>query len=154
MANVLDLPIIYTRFDALISSYLGETASNIRKVFDYADRNNCILFFDEFDAIGKSRDALDETGELKRVINSFLQILDSFNNDSLVIAATNHEKLIDSALWRRFDEIISFDKPDEQQIEFLILAKLRAFKVENLDIKNFAKKLEGFSYADVERVCV
>ena len=154
LANVLDLPIIYTRFDALISSYLGETASNIRKVFDYADRNNCILFFDEFDAIGKSRDALDETGELKRVINSFLQILDSFNNDSLVIAATNHEKLIDSALWRRFDEIISFDKPDEQQIEFLILAKLRAFKVENLDIKNFAKKLEGFSYADVERVCV
>lgn len=153
LANELDLPILYTRFDGLISSYLGETASNIRKVFDYAGKNNWILFFDEFDVIGKSRDNSDENGELKRVVNSFLQILDNFNSDSFVIAATNHEKMIDSALWRRFDEIIFFDRPNEQQISALIRSKLRAFKVLILDIEKYSKKLIGSSYADVERIC-
>lgn len=153
LANELDIPILYTRFDGLISSYLGETASNIRKVFDYAGKNNWILFFDEFDVIGKSRDNSDENGELKRVVNSFLQILDSFNSDSFVIAATNHEKMIDSALWRRFDEIIFFDRPNQQQIAALIRSKLRAFKVLDLDIEKYSKKLIGSSYADVERIC-
>lgn len=154
LANALDLPVLYTRFDGLISSYLGETATNIRKVFDYAGKNNWVLFFDEFDAIGKSRDNSDENGELKRVVNSFLQILDGFENDSFVIAATNHEKMIDSALWRRFDEIIFFDKPNEEQIGLLIRNKLRAFKVSQLDIDKYSKKLIGFSYSDVERICI
>lgn len=153
IANELGLPILYTRFDGLISSYLGETASNIRKVFDYANQNNCVLFFDEFDAIGKSRNDKNENGELKRVINSFLQILDGFNSDSFVIAATNHEKMIDSALWRRFDEIVFFGKPNELQISFLIQNKLRAFKVNDLKLNDFSKKLRGSSYADVERIC-
>lgn len=153
LANELDLPILYTRFDGLISSYLGETASNIRKVFDYAEKNNWVLFFDEFDAIGKSRDNSDENGELKRVVNSFLQILDNFNSDSFIIAATNHEKMIDSALWRRFDEIVFFGKPNEQQISYLIKNKLRAFKTLDLDIEKFSKKLISSSYADVERIC-
>lgn len=154
IANSLDLPILYTCFDSLISSYLGETASNIRKVFDYASKNNWILFFDEFDAVGKSRDNIDETSELKRVVNSFLQILDGFECDSLIIAATNHEKSIDTALWRRFDEIILFDLPNCNQITKFIKHKLRAFEVDNLNIEYFAKKLKGCSYADIERVCI
>lgn len=154
LANTLDLPILYTCFDGLISSYLGETATNIRKIFDYASKNNWILFFDEFDAIGKSRESIDEHSELKRVVNSFLQILDGFTSDSIVVAATNHEQTIDRALWRRFDEIVLFDKPNIEQIAFLIQKKLRAFEVEKLDIQRFAKELEGCSYADVERVCL
>lgn len=154
LSNALDLPILYTCFDGLISSYLGETSSNIRKVFDYASRNNWVLFFDEFDAIGKSRDTSDEHSELKRVVNSFLQIMDGFSSDSIIIAATNHEKAIDTALWRRFDEIIMFDKPNFDQIVFLIKKKLRAFEVEYLDLQKFAKELEGCSYADIERVCL
>lgn len=154
VANALDLPILYTCFDGLISSYLGETSSNIRKVFDYAGKNNWVLFFDEFDAIGKSRDTVDEHSELKRVVNSFLQILDGFTCDSLVIAATNHEKTIDTALWRRFDEIVMFEKPNYEQIVFLMKKKLRAFQVESLDVQRFAKELQGCSYADIERVCL
>lgn len=154
VANALDLPILYTCFDGLISSYLGETSSNIRKVFDFASKNNWVLFFDEFDAIGKSRDTVEEHSELKRVVNSFLQILDGFICDSLVIAATNHEKAIDKALWRRFDEIVMFNKPNYEQITILIQKKLRAFSVECLDINRFAKELEGCSYADIERVCL
>lgn len=153
LANELDLPILYTRFDGLISSYLGETATNIRKVFDYAAKNNWVLFFDEFDAIGKSRTDVDEHGELKRVVNSFLQILDNFNSESFVIAATNHESYIDSALWRRFDEIIFFDKPNKDQREELILNKLRAFKVNSFDVGNMSERMNGLSYADIERIC-
>lgn len=154
IANALDLPILYTCFDGLISSYLGETSSNIRKVFDFASKNNWVLFFDEFDAIGKSRDTVEEHSELKRVVNSFLQILDGFICDSMVIAATNHEKAIDKALWRRFDEIVMFGKPNCEQIVTLIKKKLRAFSVESLDIYQFANELQGCSYADIERVCL
>ena len=154
VANALDLPILYVCFDGLISSYLGETSSNIRKVSDYASKNNWVLFFDEFDALGKSRDTVEEHSELKRVVNSFLQILDGFNCDSVVIAATNHEKAIDTALWRRFDEIVIFEKPNYEQIILLIKKKLRAFQVECLDVQKFAKELQGCSYADIERVCL
>lgn len=154
LAQELDLPILYTRFDGLISSYLGETATNIRNVFEYAQNNNWLLFFDEFDAIGKSRSDVDEHGELKRVVNSFLQILDGFESDSFVIAATNHERNIDSALWRRFDEIIYFDKPNNEQIEATIRNKLRAFPVDGLDICEMTKRMNNMSYADIERICV
>lgn len=150
----LGLPIIYTRFDSIISSYLGETASNLRSVFDFASEGNWVLFFDEFDAIGKSRDNLDEHGELKRVVNSFLQLMDGFENESFVIAATNHEKLIDTALWRRFDEIIYFGKPSESQIKEFVELKLRCFCHKELDINSFVSKLVGFSFADIERICM
>ena len=91
---------------------------------------------------------------MKRVVNSFLQILDGFTCDSVVIAATNHEKAIDTALWRRFDEIVIFEKPNYEQILLLIKKKLRAFQVECLDVQKFAKELQGCSYADIERVCL
>jgi len=116
LARELYLPLATVRFDAVVSSYLGETAANIRKVFDFARPRPVVLLFDEFDAIGKHRTAEDEHGELKRVVNSFLQLLDGFRSDTLTIAATNHQGLLDSALWRRFDEILFFAKPDAEQI--------------------------------------
>lgn len=149
----LGLPILYTRFDAIVSSYLGETASNLRKVFDHASSGNWVVLFDEFDAIGKARDDINEHGEIKRVINSFLQLLDSFTSSSLIIAATNHEKLLDIALWRRFDEIVYFPLPTVNDIRSLLSMKLKNFPHKGLEIKNRASLLKGMSHADIERIC-
>lgn len=154
LSSELGLPLLYTRFDAIISSYLGETAANLRKVFEYASRGRWVVFFDEFDAIGKSRDDHEEHGELKRVVNTFLQLLDSFHSDSLVIAATNHEQLLDNALWRRFDDILYFDKPNQEQISRLLELKLRSFRRKNLNLTKFVSNLMGWSQADIERVCL
>ena len=153
IASELGLPLIYTRFDAVISSYLGETAANLRKVFEYAQRGTWVVFFDEFDAIGKSREDVDDHGELKRVVNTFLQLLDNFVSDSIFIAATNHERLLDRALWRRFDDILFFDRPTADQIRTLIDIKLSSTRHRELNIENFVNLMVGWSHADVERVC-
>jgi SpoVK/Ycf46/Vps4 family AAA+-type ATPase len=154
MAGELGLPLVYTRFDAVISSFLGETSANLRQVFEFSSRGNWVVFFDEFDAIGKSRDDITEHGELKRVVNTFLQLLDSFHADSILIAATNHEGLLDNALWRRFDDIIYFDLPPETQIPDLIQMKLRGFHHTTLNPEAWVQQLSGWSHADIERVCL
>ncbi len=153
IAGELDLPMLYIRFDAVVSSYLGETAANLRKVFDYAANGRWVVLFDEFDAIGKARDDMTEHGELKRVVNSFLQLLDNFNSPSVLIAATNHEQLLDPALWRRFDEIVMFPRPSVHEIRSLLAMKLKNFPHSGLDLKTAASKLKGLSHADVERIC-
>lgn len=153
IAAELGLPILYTRFDTIVSSYLGETSANLRKVFDYATRGTWVVFFDEFDAIGKSRDDLTEHGELKRVINSFLQLLDGFKSESLVIAATNHEHLLDTALWRRFDEIFRLERPSVQDIRTLLTKKLASIPHPQIKPKAIASNLKGLSHAEVERIC-
>lgn len=154
LASELGLPLLYTRFDAVISSYLGQTAAHLRKIFDYASEGRWVLFFDEFDAIGKSRDNISEHGELKRVVNSFLQLLDNFSAPSLVIAATNHEGLLDRALWRRFDEIIRFDRPNREQMPAIVKRKLSAFRHKSLKLTDsLLDQMVGFSHADIERVC-
>ena len=109
LAAEIGIPLMYVRFDALVSSYLGETASNIRKVFDLAKSDSFIILFDEFDAIGRSRNDATEHGEINRVVNTFLQQLDNFKGRSIIIAATNFEQSLDYALWRRFDDTIRFD---------------------------------------------
>ena len=153
IASELGLPLLYTRFDAVVSSYLGETAANLRKVFDYAANGRWMVLFDEFDAIGKARDDATEHGELKRVVNSFLQLLDSFDAPSILIAATNHEQLLDPALWRRFDEIVLFPRPSVHEIRSLLVMKLKNFPHSGLDLKVTASRLKGLSHADVERIC-
>ncbi|WP_456438772.1 AAA family ATPase [Psychroserpens sp.] len=120
IAKELDIPIVVARFDSLISSLLGNTAKNIRKLFDYAKSKPCILFLDEFDAIAKARDDNHETGELKRVINSLLQNIDDFLETGILIAATNHEQLLDSAIWRRFEKVINVNKPSSEEIKNLV----------------------------------
>ncbi|MHC0551408.1 AAA family ATPase [Salinicoccus sp. CNSTN-B1] len=105
------LPLVTVKLDALISSMLGSTAKNIRKIFEYSSRQPCILFLDEFDVLAKVRDDKNELGELKRVVNSLLQNIDYFSNDSILIAATNHEKLLDTAVWRRFNTVLQLSLP-------------------------------------------
>lgn len=153
LAQALYLPLATVRFDAVVSSYLGETAANLRKVFDYARVRPVLLFFDEFDAIGKERTAVDEHGELKRVVNSFLQMLDSFHSETLTLAATNHQGMLDPALWRRFDDILLFSVPSEAEIESLLSKYFRQIKLSTaVRLKAIAKQLVGFSHADIERI--
>jgi len=154
IANELQIPLLYSRFDSIISSFLGETSANLRKVFDFSKNGEWVLFFDEFDAIGKSRDNFGEHSELKRVVNSFLQIIDGYPKDSIVVAATNYETMIDKALWRRFDEIVYFGKPNTDEIKKIIQLNLRNFRHKELDINIHLDSLIGSSYADIERICV
>jgi SpoVK/Ycf46/Vps4 family AAA+-type ATPase len=153
LAHELYLPLATVRFDAVVSSYLGETAANLRKVFDFARTRPMVLLFDEFDAIGKQRAALDEHGELKRVVSSFLQLLDNFHSETLTIAATNHQGLLDPALWRRFDDILYFAAPSQSDIEVLLSRQFRQMPLgKTVRLSEIASALEGFSHADIERV--
>lgn len=153
IAKEVYLPLAVVRFDAVISSYLGETASNLRKVFEFARSRPMVMLFDEFDAIGKRRTDPDEHGEIKRVVNSFLQMLDGFHGETLTIAATNHQGLLDRALWRRFDDIVFFALPSEKEIEKLLIDRLRQIKLSaNVRIPSVARTLLGLAHADVERL--
>jgi SpoVK/Ycf46/Vps4 family AAA+-type ATPase len=135
----LDLPLVIVKLDSLISSMLGSTAKNIRKVFDYASRKPCVLLLDEFDVIAKIRDDKHETGELKRVVNSLIQNIDEFSNSSILIAATNHHQLLDKAIWRRFDKILMLDYP-EKTIRIKIIEEFTS-TIENNILKD-EKKLD------------
>ena len=154
IAGELGLPLVYVRFDSVVSSLLGETASNLRKVFEYISQDTWIVLFDEFDAIGRSRDDITEHGEIKRVVNSFLQLLDNFRGRSLIVAATNFEQVLDPALWRRFDEIVRFERPSKDQIEDLMKVRLEPFANRNVSFKSYVGLLAGSTYGEVERICI
>lgn len=151
------LPLLTVRLDSLVSSLLGSTAKNIRKVFDYANRRQCILFLDEFDVVAKLRDDQHELGELKRVVNSLLQNIDDFGDGSILIAATNHHELLDPAVWRRFSTIINLGKPSWAEIQVLIGSFLKPMD-NNLvgqekRLEKVATSFEGMSHADIRTVC-
>ncbi|MBJ6725447.1 AAA family ATPase [Geomesophilobacter sediminis] len=153
VASELGLPLAIVRLDSVVSSYLGETAANLRKVFDFISRTPMVVLFDEFDALAKERADMAEHGELKRVVNAVLQMLDSYDGRSLLIAATNHEGIMDSAIWRRFDEVLVFNPPNLEQIRRLLEIKLRGVRRDfDIDQRNLAGMFKGFSYADIERV--
>ena len=152
IASELGLPLVYIRFDSVVSSLLGETASNLRKVFEYIRQDTWVVLFDEFDAIGRSRDDVTEHGEIKRVVNSFLQMLDSFDGRSFLVAATNFEQVLDPALWRRFDDIVRFDRPTLPQIEEFLTMRLHPVRNSRVSIGEYAKQLVGSTFGDVERV--
>ena len=154
LASELALPLLYVRFDSVVSSLLGETAANLRKVFDYAARGQWVVFFDEFDAIGRSRDDATEHGEIKRVVNSFLQLLDGFGGRSVIVAATNFEQALDPAIWRRFDDVLRFPLPERSGVEELLGKRLRPLETTWSQRKCLADAVIGTSFADVERVCL
>ena len=120
ISNQTGLPLILARLDSLVSSLLGSTAKNIRKIFDYAGEFPSILFLDEFDAIAKARDDQKEIGELKRVINSLLQNMDAMPKHCVLIAATNHPELLDRAVWRRFLQKVEVKMPKDKELVDLI----------------------------------
>ncbi len=150
------LPLVVARFDAIVSSLLGNTAKNIRKIFDFADKKPSILFLDEFDAIAKARDDQYELGELKRVINSLLQNIDAFSQNNVLIAATNHPELLDRAIWRRFNTVIEIEKPNNDEIEKMLG---HFFKNSQTNIVEDPKKMKvllesfkGMTPSDIKQV--
>lgn len=153
VANELGCPLYYVRFDSVISSFLGETSSNLRRVFDFATNGLSVLFFDEFDAIGKSRDISEEVGELKRVVNSFLQMMDNFQGKSIIITATNHEKLLDSALWRRFEKVVYFGLPEKPEIIRLLKLRLQGIYLRDFSVSDVVDLFVGLSYSDITKIC-
>lgn len=153
IANELGRPLATVRIDSIVSSYLGETASNLRKIFDFASASLTVLFFDEFDALGKEREDVFEHGELRRVVNAILQMLDDYQGRSIIVAATNHEGMLDSAVWRRFEEVLQFKPPNQYQIKRMLSLKLRGVR-RNFDIADLASQnwFKGATHADIERV--
>jgi len=152
LTNELKYELLYVRLDALISSYLGETGKNIRKIFDLANNSNLVLFIDEFDAIAKMRDDSRELGELKRVVNVLIQNIDNFNSNSILVAATNHPQLLDVAIWRRFDEVLEFDLPNKLAREKIFQIHTRQVPLKNLNIKQIIGKTSNFSGDDIRKM--
>ena len=153
ISSILHIPLVYVRFDAIVSSYLGETATNLRKVFDYIEQGTWIVLFDEFDIIGKNRDDSHEHGEIKRVVNSFLQMLDNFSGTSIIFAATNHQNMLDFAIWRRFDDVVYYELPDEATRQTLFERFLRPMKRDNnIDLKTLSERSARLSPSDIKMI--
>ncbi len=152
LANELGYDLLYIRLDSLISSYLGQTGNNLRKIFDFARGKRAILFLDEFDAIAKMRDDMNELGEIKRIVNSLVQNIDMFSSEGLLLAATNHPQLLDTAIWRRFDEVFWFDLPSRKERMEIFQIHARAMPLNNVDFDNLAVRTKDFSGSDIEKV--
>lgn len=153
IANTLSMPLVLVRLDSVISSFLGETAANLRRVFDYIEQHPVVALFDEFDALTKDRGDSADHGELKRAVNAVLQMMDGYRGESLLVATTNYETLLDSAVWRRFDEVVRFEMPNQEQIKRLLALKLSSIRRNYKDSDaQVASLFKGMSHADIERV--
>ena len=154
IAEALSAPFFVVRYEALIGSFLGETASRLKRVFDYARTTPCVLFFDEFDAVGKERGDVHETGEIKRVVSSLLMQVDDLPSYTVVVAATNHAELLDRAAWRRFQLRLALKPPTRKELASYV-ARFAESLDEPLGRKpdTIAKRLGAVSYAEVEEFC-
>lgn len=150
-AETLMLPLFVVKYDSLIGSYLGETASRLRKVIEYVSTRKCILFFDEFDTIGKERGDTHETGEIKRVVSSLLLQIDNLPNHVIIVAATNHPELLDRAVWRRFQIKMNLPLPTRVNIINWLEMFQKRHKIRfELSGETIAKKIIGINYAELE----
>ena len=151
VAHSLMLPLMVVRYEGIIGSYLGETASRLKKLFDHARSRNCVLFFDEFDTLGKERGDIHETGEIKRVVSSLLLQVDALPSHVIVVVATNHSELLDRAVWRRFQLRLSLPSPTKEQVEEWFRRFSTTIDV-NLGFspQDLAEALQGLSFAEIE----
>lgn len=151
VAHALAIPLVVARYDGLIASYLGETASRLSKLFEHVRTRACVLFFDEFDTVGKERGDAHETGEIKRVVSSLLLQIDDLPSHVVVVTATNHPELLDRAVWRRFQLRLELPRPSTQAIEaYLTAAEGRLSISFGLSSKVLAEKLEGATFSELE----
>jgi SpoVK/Ycf46/Vps4 family AAA+-type ATPase len=150
----LGLPFYKVRFDTIISSYLGESASNLNKLFESLEKYPCVLLLDEFDIIGKQRDLKsNDVGEIHRIVNIVLGLLEEYSGEGILIATTNLEGSLDKALFRRFDEIIELPRPNESEIVDLLEITFSALSLNRkIKLQNYAKKMDGLSYALVVKI--
>ncbi len=153
LAGELKLPHFTVQLHSLITKYMGETAAKLFAIFESMRHTRGVYLFDEFDAIGSMRAGSNDIGEIRRVLNSFLQFLEQDDSDSLIVAATNLETILDDALFRRFDDFIRYQLPGESERVTLIANRLASFKVTSIEIKKTAVAADGLSHAELCRAC-
>jgi len=151
LAGELNVPLFAVRLDALLTKFMGESAAKLRQIFDALHSARGVYFFDEFDAIGGQRVSLNDIGEVRRILNSFLVMIEEDRSHSLILAATNHPQILDDALFRRFDDVIEYELPQPSQIAEILQNRLGRFSPTTLDVKALATTAEGLSHADITR---
>lgn len=153
LAGELNLPLLAIQLHGVITKFMGETAAKLRLIFDAMHQTRGVYLFDEFDAIGGARDLPNDVGEIRRVLNSFLQFIEQDDSDSIIIAATNHVAMLDNALFRRFDDVMRYELPSRDLAKQLIENRLSVFNVGSLKWFEILPMSEGLSYAELSRAC-
>jgi len=153
LAGELGLPLFTIQLHALITKFMGETAAKLRLIFDAVAQNRAVYLFDEFDALGSDRASKNDVGEIRRVLNSFLQFLEQDASESLVLAATNHPALLDRALFRRFDEVIEYRLPASDVAEQVMRARLALLDTSAVRWSEAASAAADLSHGDIVRAC-
>lgn len=153
LAGELGLPLFVVRLDGLLMKFMGQTAAKLRLVFDALNQTRGVYLFDEFDSIGSARGRHNDVGEMHRVVNSFLQMVEEDQSDSLILAATNHCDMLDHALFRRFDDVIDYQLPDKTLIIEVLKLSLVGFKTFRIQWAKAAAIAQGLSYADISIAC-
>lgn len=153
LAHELKLPLYTVQVDRLVTKFMGETSAKLRQIFDVMAQKQGVYFFDEFDAIGGDRSLDNDVGEMRRVLNALLQFIELDQSDSIVIAATNNPKLLDPALFRRFDDVLYYSLPDESERKHLIELVLGTFLSSRFSWKNVLETCNGLSQAEIGSAC-
>lgn len=149
IASELHLPLYTVQVDKLVTKFMGETSSRLRQIFENMQTSTGVYLFDEFDAIGADRSMDNEVGEMRRILNSFLQFIENDNSESIIIAATNNPKMLDKALFRRFDDIIHYELPNDALIQKLFDYKLEYYQKESVCSKEVIEAARGLSQAEL-----
>ena len=153
IAGETGLPLLVVQFHALITKYMGETGAKLHAIFESMSSTRGVYLFDEFDVVGTSRSVANDIGEARRVVNSFLQLLEHDNSESIVIAATNRAEALDEALFRRFDDIVLFAKPTRAAVRHLVENRLAAFAPLRLRWPEISAAASGLSHAEIVKSC-
>jgi SpoVK/Ycf46/Vps4 family AAA+-type ATPase len=153
LGGELNQPLFSILLDGVITKYMGETAAKLRLVFDALQRTRGVYLFDEFDAIGSHRTSANDVGEIRRVLNSFLQFLEQDDSESLIVAATNHPELLDRALFRRFDDVLAYELPRDDLAERMLRSRLAMMDTDRVDWARAVAAAQGLSYAEIGRAC-
>jgi SpoVK/Ycf46/Vps4 family AAA+-type ATPase len=153
LAGELGVPLFTIQLDGLITKYLGETAAKLRLIFEAIQQTRAVYLFDEFDALGGERAARNEVGEIRRVLNSFLQFLEQDDSDGIIVAATNHPQILDGALFRRFDSVIEYRLPSQDVAEQVMRSRLALLNTSQVDWGEALGASKGLSHSDLTRAC-
>ncbi len=153
IASELDLPLYTVQMDKVVTKFMGETSVKLRQIFDTVSNSPGIYFFDEFDAIGADRNLDNEVGEARRILNSFLQFIEQDESESIIVAATNNQRLLDQALFRRFDDVLHYTMPSREDIRRLFELRIGAFDRNFIVSEKLLDKAFSLSHAEIIRVC-
>ena len=153
LAGELALPLLTIQMDKIVTKFMGETSAKLRQIFEVIQDSRGVYLFDEFDAIGGERSRENDVGEMRRVLNAFLQFIERDASDSLIVAATNNPRILDQALFRRFDDVLDYHLPEKPEIERLIANRLGSFRQKNMKLDASVQLAESLSHAEIAQAC-